>query len=282
MSLKDILVHLDASTRSRARLAFAVGLAKSYSAHLTAIHVIPPPSAVQFYGDPSADMRFVEEMTIKQREQNRKDTARIEWDFHEWVQHLGIKGDWLAIEGFAAEIVALHARCADVAILGQRDPGDTSLAAGGDVTATTLLESGRPVLVLPYAGGYPTIWRKVLVGWNNTREASRAVNDALPLLRQADEVIVLSIFPEVGHRGEGDAPARDIALHLGRHSVKASAAARTITKDLAASILSYADEVGADLIVAGGYGHSRVRELVFGGVTRTLLNKASVPVFLSH
>ncbi|MBN8909554.1 MAG: universal stress protein, partial [Rhodospirillales bacterium] len=121
------------------------------------------------------------------------------------------------------------------------------------------------------------------VAWNASREAARAVNDALPLLEGAKLVTVVAINPRQGIGGHGDVPAADIVLHLARHGVKAEAA-HTVANDISdgEALLSYAADLGVDLIVAGAYGHSRAREMVFGGVTRTLLSEMTVPVFLSH
>ena len=145
------------------------------------------------------------------------------------------------------------------------------------------MTSGRPVLAVPYAGDFPVVGERVLVAWNASREAARAVNDALPLLAQAKMVTVLAVNPRFGIRGHGDVPAADIALHLARHGVKAEAA-HTASGDIADSqaLLSYAADISADLIVAGAYGHSRAREVIFGGMTRTLLREMTVPVLFSH
>ena len=285
MAIKDILVHLDGSARSDALLAFAASLACRHSAHLTAVHVVELPTPAMFFGDPSGlvDPRLIEEMMSELRERSTKEAARIAQKFDEHVRLNAIEGEWRPVEGYIAETVALHARYADLAIIGQRDPGDASQLMAGNVAETTLLSSGRPVLMLPYVGSYPTVGRKLLVAWKSTREAAHAVNDALPLLRQADNVTVLSINPKEGIGGDGDVPAADIVLHLARHGIKASAA-HTVAMEISEgdALLSYADDIGADLIVAGGYGHSRTRELVLGGVTRTLLTTMTVPVFLSH
>ncbi|HXZ01816.1 MAG TPA: universal stress protein [Stellaceae bacterium] len=285
MTIKDILVHLDASPRSGARLAMAADLAGRCSAHLAALYVVESPAPALVYGDPSglADARFVEEMIAKPHEKSLKDAARVQQEFQDRLRRDGIEGEWRMVEGSAADTVALHARYVDLAILGQRDPDDVSRAGAADIIAATLLSSGRPVLVHPYAGDFPTVGQRVLVGWKNSREASRAVNDCLPLLRQAEAVTIFSINPEGGIGGDGDVPAADIALHLARHGVKASAA-YAVAKEISEgnTLLNYADDIGADLIVAGGYGHSRARELMFGGVTRTLLTTMTVPVFLSH
>ena len=120
-------------------------------------------------------------------------------------------------------------------------------------------------------------------GSDQASHAPTAVNDAMPLLRGAKAVTVLAVNPRHGIKGDGDVPAADIALHLARHGVK-SEAAHTIANDISEgdALLSYAADLGADLIVAGGYGHSRARQMVFGGVTRTLLDEMTAPMLLSH
>ncbi len=285
MALKDILVHLDASPRSGVRLDVAADLAARHAAHLTAVFVIEQPPAAWFYGDPGGyvDARLIDEMMEKMRERAMIEASRTEQEFRERLRRDGIQGEWRLVDGNTAETVALHARYADLAILGQHNPDDTTIGTAAQVAPATLLSSGRPVLVVPYVGAVTTLARTVLVGWKSSREAARAVNDALPLLRQAQSVTVLAINPKEGIGGDGDVPAADIALHLARQGVKA-AAAHTVAAEISEGdvLLNHADETGADLIVAGGYGHSRLREFTFGGVTRTLLTTMTVPVFLSH
>ncbi len=285
MSLKDILVHLDASKRSDIRLARAADLAARHGAHLTALYIIELPTPALFYGDPSgfADVRLIDEMMAKMRETAMVDARRVEQSFAERMRRDGIEGEWRLVEGVAAETVSLHARYADLAIIGQHDPAESVISSAAQIAANTLLSSGRPMLVIPYAGKVATLGETVLVGWKSSREAARAVNDALPLLERARSVTILAINPEQGIGGDGDVPAADIALHLARHGVKASAA-HTVSTEIAEgdALLNYADDIGADLIIAGGYGHSRMREFVFGGATRTLLTTMTVPVLLSH
>jgi nucleotide-binding universal stress UspA family protein len=283
--MKDILVHLDASSRSAAVLEVAATLASRYSAHLAALFVMELPTPALFYSDGGgyADARFVDQMIAELRERGMKEAQRVEQAFRDRVRRDGLKGDWRLVEGFSAQTVAIHARYADVTVLGQRNPADMSLAAAGNIVATALLTSGRPVIALPYVGDFPVIGRKPLIAWKSVREAARAVNDALPLLQQAEAVTVLTINPQAGIQGDGDVPAADIALHLARHAVKASAA-HTVADEVSEgeALLNYASDIEADLIVAGGYGHSRMREVIFGGVTQTLLTSMTVPVFLSH
>jgi nucleotide-binding universal stress UspA family protein len=285
MALKDILVHLDASPRGAVRLALAAALATRHGAHLTALYGIELPTPALFYGDPSgfADVRLIDEMMDKMRETSRAKARPVEASFTERLRRDGIEGEWRLVEGDLAETVALHARYADLAIVGQHDPDDMSSASEAQIAAHALLSSGRPVLVVPYIGSVTNLGQTVLIGWKSSREAARALNDALPLLQQARSVTVLAINPEEGIGGDGDVPAADIALHLARHGVKATAAHTTAKEiDEGNALLNYADDIGADLIVAGGYGHSRTREFIFGGASRTLLKTMTVPVLMSH
>jgi nucleotide-binding universal stress UspA family protein len=282
MALKDILVHLDVTPRCAARLKVAAELAARHGAHLTGIHVIDIPSANYFYG---AAMPFVpanpEEIVDRMRAEAAEAAAPVEAAFRECLRRNGIEGEWRLVEGDPSAMVALHARYADLTVVGQPNRHERQDADGA--TVTTVMTSGRPVLAIPYAGDFPTIGERVLIAWNASRESARAVNDAMPLLIGAKQVTVLAINPQRGVGGHGDVPAADIALHLARHGLRAEAA-HTVAKDIAdgEALLSYAADLGADLIVAGAYGHSRARELVFGGVTRTLIAEMTAPVLLSH
>ena len=282
MALKDILVHLDTTPRSAVRLAVAARLAARHGAHLTGVHVIDIPSANYFYG---AAMPFVpanpEEIVQRIRAEATQAAAPIEQAFMDCLGRSGIEGEWLLVEGNPSSTVALHARYADLTVVGQ--PNQDAPLDTDAITVTTVMTSGSPVLAIPFAGEFPAIGEHVLVAWNASREAARAVNDALPLIASAKQVTILAINPQRGLGGHGDVPAADISLHLARHGVKAEAA-HTVARDISdgEALLSYAADIGADLLIAGAYGHSRAREMVFGGVTRTLIAEMTVPVLLSH
>jgi len=284
--LKDILVHLDEGPRSATRLKVAVDLARRQAAHLTGIFVMDIPGSDLFYGAgmPYAGGGGMTDMVNSMRADlaSRADTAAQE--FRETVRRQGLEGEWRAVEGDTVALVALHARYADMTVLGQPNADEPFKGPSADaVLVNVLMSSGRPVLAVPYAGEFEQIGERVLVAWNASRESTRALNDALPLLQGAKAVTVLAINPKHGIDGHGDVPAADICLHLARHGVKAEAA-HTIAKDISEGdvLLSYAADIGADLIISGGYGHSRAREMVFGGVTRTLLQEMTVPMLLSH
>ncbi|HYF09375.1 MAG TPA: universal stress protein [Acetobacteraceae bacterium] len=281
MALKDILVHLDGSKPAEGRLRLAANLARQHGAHLAVLHVVDievPLLASADAGGGVAIAGVIEQM----RNQALTEAARLEAMARERMRLEGLSGEWRQAEGLTAEQVALHARYADLVVIGQDDPdGSTPNAAA--VVEQVLFSSGRPALIVPYAGQYESVGQRVLVGWKPGREAARAVNDALPLLAAAESVTVFSVNPRGGIGGHGEQPGADMALHLARHGIKVrvehSVAPGAADADI---ILNQAADMGADLLVVGAYGHSRIREMVMGGVTRTLLRQMTVPVLMSH
>jgi nucleotide-binding universal stress UspA family protein len=283
MALKDILVQVDDSRGHPSRIAHAAEIAARCGAHLTGLFVVDTVTFSALAAPGGPDFAAVDAFRALQDQHRAARFAladRLAALFSEAAERAGVTSEWRTAEDDPASAMALHARYADLAILGQADPDNPPV--GADVVQTVLLNSGRPVLVVPFIGT-ESVGRRALVAWNAGREAARAVNDALPLLVRAEKVTVLAINPRHGIAGEGDVPAADIALHLARHGVQAEAA-YTVAEDIGVGdmILSRAAELGADLIVMGGYGHSRAREFVLGGATRTLLRHMTAPVLLSH
>lgn len=284
MGLKDLLVHIDDIGGNETRLRLAVELARRHDAHLTGLFII---ESIDFAvmtapaGPDVAALASLEGFQEEHRAVRRALADRLGGAFHRAAERAGIAAEWRVAEGDAAEVAILNARYADLAILGQPDPERPSL--GKPAPEAVLLGSGRPILVVPFIGGNDIIGRHALVAWNASREAARALNDALPLLDEAENVTVLSVNPERGISGEGDLPAADIALHLARHGIKAEAS-YIVAEDIGVgdALLSRAADLDSDLIVMGGYGHSRLREIALGGATRTLLRSMTVPVLLSH
>jgi nucleotide-binding universal stress UspA family protein len=285
MALKDILVHVDEARGYQDRMALAAELARAHAGHLAGVFAIEPISFSALGASGGQDFAAVEafqQIEQEHRAARLKVAARLEALFQSTLDRVGASGEWRVVEEHAAAAATLHAHYVDLAVVGQSDPENPALGSG--IPEAVLLGSGRPVLVVPFIGA-KAVGKRVLVAWNAEREAARAVNDALPLMAEAEQVTVLSINPERGIGGEGDLPAADIALHLARHGVKAEAAyTHADPEDVSVGdvILSRAADLGADLIVMGGYGHSRAREFVLGGATRTLLRHMTVPVLLSH
>ena len=280
MSFKDLLVVVDHGRNCPARVDLAVRLARDHDAHLTGLYVSTLSSV-----HPSVLAQFPPEVRALQKGALREAADRARTLFTEGVERggLGLTTEWREAEGDVGDVAALHARYVDLTVIGQTDPDDIPLGAARDLPERVILGAGRPVLVVPYAGRFATIGERVLLAWNATREATRAANDALPFLRRATRVAVLSVNPRGGPGGHGAVPGADIALHLARHGVRAEAASiATDEVGIDDMLLSQAADSGADLIVMGAYGHSRLGELVLGGATRHILRQITVPVFMSH
>ncbi|MFT5659190.1 MAG: nucleotide-binding universal stress UspA family protein [Gammaproteobacteria bacterium] len=277
MSIKDILVQADNSDAFESRLHYSIALAQSHHAHLTALYTVPR-YAIPAYTGISIDPAIFQTVI----EGERQEAKKIQQKFETITANAELNVEWRLEEGDITHYLSLHGRYFDLVIVGQSNPdwGDDAFFGVAD---DLIIGLGRPGLVVPYVGAEPKAPKRILVAWNASRTATRAINDALPLLKNADFVEVMSINPEKNNASEGDIPAADISLHLARHGVKATAK-ESHTKDLSKGdlILSHAADIGADLLVMGAYGHSRFRELVLGGVTRQLLKQMTLPVFMSH
>ena len=280
MSYKDLLVVLGSDAASRGRMALAAALAERFAAHLVGLYPFPVPDiprTLGYYNPALFDPIFRE---LREKAQEVCDREREAFEHAASLR--GLSAEWRVTEGLEAD-PAVHARYVDLMILGQLDPdgGDTELIRPRPELVA--LASGRPILAVPYAGQFETVGRRVLIGWNATREATRAVNDAMPLLAGADVVTVLTIDAREGPDAHGELPGADISLHLARHGVKATIE-RTVSAGVPAGevLLSRAADLGADLLVIGAYGHSRMRDLLLGGATRSILQSMTVPVLMSH
>lgn len=274
VALKNLLVHADQGRAAAATLAVAASLASRHAAHLSAVHVIPA-HALPAYVESELPVEVVQA-----RERRALDNAAaVRTAVEAAARAAGIAADWIAVRGDAADAVLPFARRVDMTIVGQSGDDTPADRLARGLPERLLLGSGRPVLVVPRYGRFEQVGERVLVAWSGTREAARAVNDALPVLAGAKEVTLLAINPA----GAGDVPTGDIALHLARHGIAATAA-QTQGDSLAIGdvLLSRAADLAADLIVMGGYGHSRVRELALGGATRHILAHMTVPVLMSH
>jgi len=275
MTYKTILVHIDAGERWRVRLSIAVQLAQRFDAHLVGLYAL---SSVRLPGFalPEASASFAE---AKKRAEALTLQARAE--FERLTDQAGVTTrEWRATLGDAAEVVPLHARYADLAVIGQLDP-DRPAGLEPDFTHRVVFAAGRPTLVVPYAGQFDVVGKRVLLAWNAGREAARAATDALPLLKTAEQVTVVCVNPTAPVYGEQ--PGADVAEYLARHDVRC-AVYPVLGADVDAGnlLLSYAADQAADLIVMGAYGHTRVSEVLLGGVTRTLMSSMTVPVLMAH
>jgi nucleotide-binding universal stress UspA family protein len=186
-------------------------------------------------------------------------------------------------EGDAAQSLVRHAHCSDLTVLSQADPDSGDQASAQAIVEQVVLHSARPTLIAPFAAGFERLGRTAMVAWDDSREAARAVSDALPLLRRAERVQVVS-WNEKGVPRDATLHPRLDALHrwLMWHGVRAEIGVETTAIGIAEAMLSRAADLDADLIVMGAYGHARWAERMLGGATRGLLVAMTVPVLMSH
>jgi len=275
---KTILVHLDVGARTAARLDLACRLARRFDAHLAGVHALTeirlPPYAAVMTGQSGELAEFQAHAAVELRK-------RSEGVFRKCVAAAGLtKTEYRASRADALAAVPLHARYADLVVAGQPDEKDAS-GVEPDFVERLLLAAGRPVLIVPYVGSFADAGKRVLVAWNASREATRALTDSIPLLREAEAVHVIAFDPAAAPHGE--VPGADIGLYLARHGIKVTVSQQSAPDvDVGNQLLSRAADLDADLIVMGAWGHSRLTELVLGGVTQTILRSMTVPVLMSH
>jgi nucleotide-binding universal stress UspA family protein len=276
--LGEIVVFIDGQTETAGILEFAGGLAQEHSARLTGVFMQPEPAATP--AETFARGKGMQSVI----QVHRAELERIEADhrarFEAIVRHHEIRSEWRSLPYLSTE-VGVHAYYADLVVIAR--PESAGQTAGPPGLAESLvLSSGRPIIVFPRRATVSRV-RHILVGWNATRESIRAVADAMPLLVKADAVEVLVVDHERHRAGHGQEPGADIARHLARHG--AHVEVRRVSsdgKDVGQLLLSQAAALGADLLVMGAYGHSQFREWMFGGVTRTVLYEAGLPVLMSR
>ncbi len=284
MGFGDILVALDTTSTARQRIELATALAARCDAHLIGLYAslgaeMPERRGYFQYFDRS----LLDPLYREYQETIADEAAATRALFEDTATRQGVSAEWRHASGYPSETVALHGRYADLIVLGQLDPDDAQAPLFRPLPEAVALGVGRPVLVIPYAGNWVDVGRRVLVGWDASREATRAINDAIPLLVGAQSVTILAVDPVAGARRHGDVPGADIGLHLARHGVKATIeSAVSDGIGVGNALLSRASDLDADLLVMGAYGHSRVRELLLGGATRTVLESMTLPVLMAH
>lgn len=278
MPYKTILIHLSNESRARAALGLATMLAHRFEAHLIGLYVFPnyrlsPPIALPFGNEIAGQIRGA----IKQ------EAEKVRSVFSEMTAAQPFSSEWRLVTADRRrpdQVVLEHARAADLVVANQADPAWewSDILDFPDVLA---IGAGRPVVIVPNFGRYDRLPRVVTVAWNGTREAARAVADALPLLQLAEQVNVLAVRD--GPLPEGYLPDTEIAAALARHGVKADVAEVIATEyTIGEEIRVRAIEQGSDLLIMGCYGHSRMREFALGGVTRHMLRETTIPILFSH
>lgn len=279
MTYKTLLVHLDTSAHANSRLSLALTLARRFGSHVDGLFAVFEPRPREFY---------VMAGTVDYYEAHRKlraeQRATIEHRFLGELSHAQIDGRWFQAESDPVFTVVQHSRTADLTIVGQTDLDNPEAYVADHFAETIVLAAGGPVLVMPSTGDFDTVGERVLVAWNGSREAARAVHDAIPFITRAAHVTIAAASTAFTS-APSEASCSDLATLLARHGATTVDIARFdahASGSTGDALLDHAAEGGYDLLVMGGYGHARMQELVLGGATRSVLLTATLPVLMSH
>jgi nucleotide-binding universal stress UspA family protein len=279
MAYKTVLVSLNDVPRAEAMIDAAALIAKAYDAHLIGCYVIP---AVTIY--PEVGFAAPPAVDDTRQQYFKTNIAVVKERFEAKLRQDGLRGEWRTVNSLYPEIAPSlmeHGRTADLIMVSQIAENPAANIEQG-LVEHVVMESGRPVLIIPQKGSLAEI-KSVVVGFNATREATRALFDGLPLLRSAKDVRVVWVDPYKERSVAGEVPGAEAAAALARHGVRATAeglAAGGINAGEA--LLLHVSDLGAELLVVGAYAHSRMREYIFGGATQHVLAHANVPVLMSH
>ncbi len=280
MSFKTILVSMNDVARGEHIADAACKLASKHKAHLIGLFVIP---VMPVYPAPGA---YVLPELIENHEAifaERGDKAKA--IFEDVTGRYEVETEWRLVNDGASVIanaVIEHGHQADLVVLGQVDP-DNNDGIELDFADQVVMETGRPVLVVPNRGEFATVGEHVLVGWNATQQSARAAFDAVPILSGSKDAWLTWVDPQKSGETADSLPGAELAASLARHGVKVKTDPLPgANADAGGALLSRAADLGADMLVVGAYGHSRMREYVFGGATRELLKTMTVPVLMSH
>ena len=275
--IKDVVVNLNAREQRGVAADYAISLAGAEGAHVSGVAFAFEPVI------PGTLMGGLPSEAIEMgRAEGRKIADQAIARFEQAAQMAGLSYDSRKLESTlvgAADLFGQIARRYDLSVVAQGEPG--KMAGEDMIIEAALFQSGRPLVVVPYIQRDGHTVERVLVGWDGSRTAARAIGDAMPFLSRAKSVDVVIVATERARRDEitGAAMGRHLARHGINVDVKRLVADDT---DVANTVLSYAADVGADFIVMGGYGHSRLREFILGGATRGILESMTVPVLMSH
>jgi nucleotide-binding universal stress UspA family protein len=276
---RRITVHLDHGFDCTRRTALALGLAKRHKAELVGVYASSAPP--QYYYGESVMMSRTLNIMKNLQAQNR---GAVQNAFLEAAAAADVPAVVRAGESSPSATVALHGRASDLIIVSQQNRDDVEAAHENEFVEQTLLTAGRPVMVLPSSGDFPVVGDRVLLCWDGSREAARALADAAPLLQGASHVVVLTMDEGSATRNVESIPFEDLATYCVAHGIPAPDHVRRDIKGVGvgSTILNAAADYSADLIVMGAYGHSKFREWAMGGATASILKSMTVPIMFSH
>lgn len=278
MDYRSLLVHVDDGDEL-ACLELGASLARKFGAGLAGAYLVPTRELTPFTS------AMLPDSVVTHRLRDSGDAqSRAESRFREVAaRHALASVTWSAPAGRAIDAAILHARYADLCVLAQPRTEGAHAGFASDLVHAVLMQAGRPALVAPQEGAFDTVGERILVAWKESRESARAVADALPFLARASQVKVVSISSKGDESARETLADKDIIAWLARHGIEAYVR-HEVAEDVDAGniLLSRAADFGADLIVMGAYSRPRLSEVVWGGVTRLMLQAMTVPVLMSH
>jgi nucleotide-binding universal stress UspA family protein len=287
MSYHTVLVHVDDSARAAERIRVAAAIARRCDGHLIGAALTGVSRFLyQNYPPEDSDPDLALHLVFL-RERAHQALA----GFTREAEASGLASfETRVIDDDAGGGISLHARAADLVVISQFEPDQPTPAVTPDFPAYVVMHSGRPVLILPYAGAVAAVGRQVLVSWDASKEAARALLLALPFLKQAERVRIAVFDASPGSRTLGETSAADPVPYLARHGVEAELSVHAVggkrgpyrRGEVGEALLSLATDISADLLVMGAYGHSRLRETILGGVTHTVFEAMTIPVLMAH
>ncbi|WPG41376.1 universal stress protein [Variovorax sp. EBFNA2] len=280
MNFKTILVHLDHSVRNPVRATMAARWARAHGSHLVGLLPTGLDDGVIPAGAIATGMT---DYIAASADYLRRRAETVAREFREAIAEAGpMSYEVRQVEGATVDAVVRCGRVSDLVVLGQSDDSNKRDTIVRALPEHVLMDVGRPVLVVPSSGTFDALPERIVVAWDGSRESAVAVQMALPALRRAARVTLVSLRHPRDEDNAQRLLASDMLQYLLRHGVQARAEAQVTEIDIAQALLSRIADLSADLLVMGGYGHSRLRERVLGGVTRQVLTQMSVPVIMAH
>ena len=274
MARFDILVHVRRYEGDSLAANVALALAPKLDAHVSGLFVASLGTVAY---------STLETVVFQVQEADELYNTAMAQGTH-WTQRLataGVAGEWLVAQGEPVEAICHAARWCDL-VVAERPQLNADAPIGWGIVSRTVFGAGVPVVVVPETAKPASIGERILIAWNHSREAARAILGALQLVRQAKEILVLDGAEQVSLVGARHLPALDLPAYFARHGVNAEFRKFNATSNYGAGILDAAHTAKSDLIVMGAWGHSRIAELVLGGATRHLFQSSDVPLFVAH
>lgn len=281
MSYKTILVHVDNSANALRRYQLAASIAEGQKGHLVGVAATGVTQLVQMSSSREAGEESVKYFNAPvERYRQRAEDALHGFAF--FMQDKGISHEVSLVDDEPYEALKLLSRYSDLIVLGQSNSDDPATANMLDLPEYIALNSGRPVLIVPNRTESPARIDRAVIAWDASLSASRAVAGAIPLLKKTEHVAVAIFNPASKPDAVSHLPGADIASYLGRHGIDADITKEKTQLEIGNALLHMAEAKNADLLIMGCYGHTRFREILLGGVTRSVLEKSCIPVLAAH